>query len=302
MKNTNYELCNACGVCNLSCPLWRHARDITITAGGRAMAIKGGAQGDELLPLTRKCVLCGACAAVCPMGVDTVGITIGIRSGLDMNALGKSMPRSSAAKKAFFMPGAALRSDSRLLDKTLSLLRGYALADDDAEPLVAAIEGRAEISQSEAVEHMRRLGERADRLIASEGLLHRIFRNVLGHGNVIGLGEALLSIESVRKGLRPDDLYIIDSRAYHSDFRRLCGFYDRLRRAIGLTMNLDLQRSASASGAASGVRGIDPEAQARWIIQGRNFRRIVVERVEDMAVFRAVSDAPVAHLSEAGDR
>lgn len=266
------------------------------------MALKGGASEEELQPLIEHCVLCGACGAVCPMGVDTIGLTIGIRSGLEMNDPSrKGLSRAGTGSGALFMPGTALRANAGVLQRTLSLLNGYALTEDDAEPLVAALEGGARVPQSEAASYMRRLRERAGRIIVAEGLLHRLFRQFLGAENVIGLGEALLSNERMRRWLRPSDMYIIDSRAFHADFTRLIELYDRVRRERGLMMNLDLQRAATSPGATSGVHGVDPEAQARWIMNGRKAERVVVERVEDIAIFKAITDVPVLHLSQAGN-
>ena len=266
------------------------------------MALKGGADEKELQPLVRHCVLCGACGAVCPMGVDTIGITISIKSGLDMDALDREgLSRLESKRGAYFMPGSAMRADEGVLRSTAALLRGYELTGDDAEPLVASLEGRQEISQTEAARYMGGLRQRVGKLVLAEGILHRLFMSFLGTGNVIGIGEALLGIKSVRCALRSSDMYIIDSRAFHADFKRMLGFYDGLRREHGLMMNLDLQRSASSPGVTSGACGVNPEAQARWIMNGRDAKRVVVERVEDMAIFKAVTDVPVVHLCQAGD-
>lgn len=310
MKNTGYQLCNGCGVCTVSCPLWRETKDMTITAGGRAMAMKGGASGPELLPLLKDCVLCGACGAVCPMGVDTIGIAMGIRTGLDVGELKRSMPSKGSAQGYYFMPGKALRGNKALLEKSLALLnsggKGYSLTSDDADALVAALDGRGALSLGEAAQYLKPFRESAAKLVITEGMLHRLFRDVLGEGIVVGLGEALTGIARVQKGLNSTDLYIIDGRAFHSDFARLIGYYDGMRRKVGMMMNFDLQRSASTTGATcggcgDGNLGVNPEVQARWILEGRSVERVVVERVEDIAPFKAATNAPVVHLCQVAD-
>jgi hypothetical protein len=43
---------------------------------------------------------------------------------------------------------------------------------------------------------------------------------------------------------------------------------------------------------------VDAEAQARWILDGREFDRVVVEDAADCAVFASVTDRPVLHLAD----
>ena len=68
-------------------------------------------------------------------------------------------------------------------------------------------------------------------------------------------------------------------------------------------MNLDLQRIALPS-RASGYPGLRPgfaaedRAQIRWLLQGRQPARIVVEDPADRELFRRVSTVPVLHLAE----
>ena len=100
-------------------------------------------------------------------------------------------------------------------------------------------------------------------------------------------GEALSSKVSVRRKLGTTDLYVIEPRAYHADYERLVGHYDRLRKETGCMLNLDLQRIA-----------IPAVMEAAWILQGRNPARIVVESQDDRAAFERVCDIPVVHVAE----
>ena len=135
-------------------------------------------------------------------------------------------------------------------------------------------------------------------LIVAEGILHRPLRS-WGY-KVVGLGEALLG---KRPALRSTDLYVIETRGYHADFLRLVQFYDELRNRVGCEMNLDLQRAAIATGAASlqsrtGMDCINAAEQARWILEGCTVERIVVECVDDIEPFEGVTDLPIVHLAE----
>jgi hypothetical protein len=100
---------------------------------------------------------------------------------------------------------------------------------------------------------------------------------------------------------------MIESRGYHAAYRRLVLFYDRLRRETGCQTNLDLQRTAFSTGASSLQGRKDIEAagcieNAKRILKGRRLRRIVVEDLADIEVFRRASDIPVIHLGLLGTK
>ena len=78
-----YEKCNGCRVCTLPCPVWRQTHDFSLTHAGRARAIQCGASPEDINDSILSCILCGACESVCPFGIDTVGVTIDLRSMLN---------------------------------------------------------------------------------------------------------------------------------------------------------------------------------------------------------------------------
>jgi ferredoxin len=100
---------------------------------------------------------------------------------------------------------------------------------------------------------------------------------------------AEVQLQALRQLLNASDLYVIAPRAYHHDYERQVLRYAALRRDTGCMTNLDLQRIAIPA---------DDAGQARWILQGRDPQRIVVERERDRAVFAALGDWPVKHVSE----
>jgi len=115
------------------------------------------------------------------------------------------------------------------------------------------------------------------------------------------LGVAMSSMAAVRDKLRASDLYVIEPRAYHADQARLVKYYDALRASLGCSMNLDLQRLAiptTAGSLTAGLGPVDLRDQSRWILEGREFARIVVEDLNDIAAFAAVTDKPVVHLAQ----
>lgn len=94
---------------------------------------------------------------------------------------------------------------------------------------------------------------------------------------------------ALRTLLGPDDLYVIEPRAYHRDYEVQVRRYDALRVATGCMTNLDLQRIAIPA---------DDSEQARWILVGKQPKRIVIEREQDRTAFAAVGDWPIQHVAE----
>ncbi len=136
------------------------------------------------------------------------------------------------------------------------------------------------------------------RVIVADGHLQHALKTWLPGVTVVSLGEALSTLPQVRQQLRDSDFYVIESVAFHRDHARLISHYDNLRLTIGCTMNLDLQRMAiptTASARHSGKVNVDD--QVRWILEGRQPSRIVVEDVADIAAFGRVTDTPVVHLA-----
>jgi hypothetical protein len=202
------------------------------------------------------------------------------------------------------LPGAALRACPETLSRVAALLE-YAVCEDDGADIALALEAGAGVPAQRLEQFLAPL-RRLKTIIVADGLLLRYLRLWLPKSKFTGLGTALSELAAVRRGLRATDLYVIEPRAYHADYRRLVGYYDRLRAETGCAMNLDLQRIAIPATARSlpqrlGLAVPDDGAQARWILHGRRIARIVVESLEDVAAFEPVSDCPVVHLADLAD-
>ena len=170
------------------------------------------------------------------------------------------------------------------------------LADDDGHDIARSMEAGLPIPRERTECFVLSLRP-ARRLIVAEGWLHRPLRKWLPGKMVLGLGEALLSSASLRRGLGPGDLYVIESRGYHADYRRLVLFYDRLRQETGCQTNLDLQRTAFSTGASSLQGRHDILASgcienAKHILKGRRVNRIVVEDFADAEVIQTGNRHP----------
>lgn len=308
MRNrpTGHEACSGCGLCLLACPVWRQTRDIRLTPQGRTKALQHGAV-DALAGSVSSCTLCGACEPACPENIPLVDLVLALRARHPLEkdvALAKlaSAPRAGAAQRGcVLLPGDALAADPGRLDRTLSLL-GAVRAADDGSDVAFAIEAGVPVPEHRYASLLEGL-RNARRVIVAEGLLLRELRRRRPKKDIRGLGEALSKLRGVRARLRAGDLYVIEPRAFHSDYERLIGHYDGLRVALGCEMNLDLQRLAIPTTSGSLQHRLDAATvsaveQARWIVEGRAFERIVVEDARDCAVFASLTERPVLHLSD----
>jgi len=303
--NSGYDKCTGCGVCMLTCPVWRQTSDFMLTTAGRARVIQGGGTPEDVRESLLACVLCGACASACPAGVDTVALTTELRMSLGGEK--KRAPRplmfdSAKASGRVFLPGTALRADEKILKRTRGLLEqdGFKVFDDSG---ISAMAGEMEAGIRPEPEELKNLiGSMSGvtEIVAADGFLHRHLRQWLPGARVMGLGEALLQRADIKRALKAADLYIIEARGYHSDHARLVKVYDRMRQETGCKLNTSLQRAAIPTGATArpGPKLVDSAAQAGWILDKRNPNRIVAEAMEDLALFKKMPGREVIHVSE----
>lgn len=305
----DFPACSGCSLCRLVCPMWRTHRDPRFSPEGIAKGRQNGALAADLADALDACTLCGACDPVCPEDIDLTGMIMGLRGELelppDLQVLQVGYEQATAVAPAsppgaLLLPGAALRSDPALLAGVQALL-GLRIAGDDGADLAVALEIGGDI---DPVRRRRFLDGIAGRsLIVGDGLLLAALKGWLPNERPQSLGEALGNMPTIRRQISAADFYVVESRAFHADHARLVAHYDALRAETACAMNLDLQRIAMpprASGYPGLRMGCAPEDldQARWLLQGRQPARIVVENPAEREVFRRVTDVPVLHLAE----
>ncbi|TAN39909.1 MAG: 4Fe-4S dicluster domain-containing protein [Nitrospirae bacterium] len=309
-----HESCSGCGVCLLSCPVWHHRHTMSYTRKARAKAMQGGATHEEIALAIDACLLCGACEASCPEGIGLAALNILQRQELNRtrNDYPEWYPGELPVHKAegtvsgrasLFLPGELLGKDTATRGAVLKQLGKNGrttLAVDDGRDIALIIEAGLPMRPGRLESFISALNP-ARTLIVAEGLLHRPLRKWLPAKKIIGLGEALLSKGRLRQNLNCRDLYVIESRGYHADHKRLVLFYDRLRRETGCQTNLDLQRVAFSTGASSlqGRRDLTASGcieNAGRILKGRKIDRVIVEDLADAGAFRLAADVPVVHI------
>lgn len=294
----DHASCSGCSLCLLVCPTWRATHDPRMTPEGRAKALQHGATPADVRASVELCTLCAACEPVCPEKIDLVGLTLDLRRRLAdgeavaaMQAAMNAKPTAApVASRVILLAGRALRAKPEALKRTASLVRAVP-CEDGGEDILEAIEAGVAVQDARLQGFLAHLRP-AKVILVDDGLWLRHLRQWLPRARLVGLGEALTALASVRMKLRKTDLYVIEPRAYHDDYQRLVRHYDRLRADRGCEFNLDLQRIAiSASG----------KGQAEWILKGRRVERIVVERHEDAEAFAALGTHPVVHAAELAD-
>jgi hypothetical protein len=203
------------------------------------------------------------------------------------------------------MPGKALGSDNKLVSAVLELLgQPVSLHADDGYDIALGLESGQAMSDGRIGEFITPL-MKATEIIVADGLLFNLLRPLLPSTiTMVPLGQALLTNPKVRSALKANDFYMIETRAYNARRREFVSLYDALRRETGCFMNLDLQRVATPTGAASyqhrvGLENIvSVEAQVKWLLEGRGAQRIVVEHLDDFEAFASFTKLPVVHLAE----
>jgi ferredoxin len=290
-----FSSCHGCSLCLLSCPVWRQTRDVRLTPHGRAKAMQNGATAADLQASIASCTLCGACEPACPEEIPLVDMILELRRQQPMQLVeipsGEGRPVENA-----LLAGEALRRDPERLKRIASLL-DIEIAADDGTDISQALECGAALASGRIAAFVSSF-RNAKRLVVADGLLLRKLREWLPEVRMVSLGEALSTLEAVRARLRATDLYVIEPRAFHADHARLVRHYDGLIKARNLKTNLDLQRFAVPTCASSAAKRVDPLDQARWILDGRAFERVVVEDAADCAVFAQVTDRQVLHIGD----
>ncbi|MGP1678051.1 MAG: 4Fe-4S dicluster domain-containing protein [Burkholderiales bacterium] len=317
----DFASCSGCGLCLLVCPVWRRSHDLALTPLGRAKALQHGAAAADIEASIQSCSLCAACEPVCPEDIGLVAMALDLRRQLIAPDLAERLqarmqeqaarpPGAQAAATAVLIPGPGLRERAATLARVQALLGRtgrITLADDDGADIALALEAGVPVPKQRLERFLQPL-RHARRIVVADGLLLRQVQQWLPRPELVSLGVALSGLAAVRRALGAGDLYVIEPRAYHADYQRLVKYYDELRAASGCTFNLDLQRIAIPATAPTLPQKLgletavgDDGVQARWILQGRDIKRIVVESMEDAAAFARVSKLPIVHLADLAD-
>ena len=267
-----------------------------------------GAAAIDLAESLDSCTLCGACEPACPESIDLVGMVTGLRGVLardhDVSTKFDSLltaPTDGVSTPTILIANQALMDSPDLLQSIVQHFGGdvaISISSDNGADISSALTVGIAIP-AERLEHFLAPLKTTLRVIVADGRLFYALKNWLHGVTIASVGEALSALPQVREKLNDSDFYVIEPVAFHRDHDRLISHYDNLRLASGCTMNLDLQRMAVPTTASARHSGrVNVDEQIRWILEGRNPARIVVEDVADIAAFARVTETPVVHLAD----
>jgi len=303
----NYSHCSGCSLCLLVCPMWRQHHDIRFTPQGHAKALQQAVKIEELSETMFACHACGACQPVCPENIAIIPMFMNLRQQLAEKpiALGNvasihaimqenlTQPIEKIKTSSSLLAGNHLRQHPEILQQVLTLLGNKTtLSADDGEDIIQAMHMGVEIPSARLEKFLQPL-RKLKQLIVSEGFLYMNLQQWLPKVKIRSLGEVLTSLPTIYTKLCATDLYIIECRAYHADFERLVKHYDQLRKTVFCQFNLDLQRIAIPTTSDNA----NDHRQAKWVLEGRQIKRIVVENMADSVILQQVTDVPIVHLA-----
>lgn len=311
-KKHDFTACSGCSLCLLVCPVWRQSRDLSLTPHGRAKAMQHGATAADITFSLQTCTLCGACEPVCPENIDLVNSVMELRRQVgpppDFQITVPRIPAIAPHGRCALLPDTYLQEHPEILKRVTALL-------GDGAPMASLKDGGQDIAltlEAGAPRDNQRIKAFLEplrflkKIVVADGLLFRQLLQWLPGVELVSLGVALGNLTAIRNHINGNDLYVVDPRAYHADYERMVGHYDRLQRSSGCHLNLDLQRMAIPAMAPNlsqrlGLAPPGTDGQARWILEGLHISRIVVENIEDRAAFANLVAAPVVHLAEVAD-
>ncbi|GMR17634.1 MAG: hypothetical protein BMS9Abin33_0026 [Gammaproteobacteria bacterium] len=299
----DFTECHGCSLCLLVCPVWQQTRDVALAPKGVARALQRNAASEELRYAANACILCGACNTVCPQDIDLFAMMLDLRhQDAGDSEIGEqdSIDIVSNDKTgSLLIPSKALQEQPELLGITQQLINETTparVASDTGNDIVKTIESGLAVSEERLQQFLKPL-RKCSRIIVDDGLLFRCLLQWLPHVRIISLGAVLSDMKPCRD-LGPGDLYVINSRAYHADYSRLCGHYDNLIKATECKTNLDLNRVAIPTLGGAQQEVLDSKLQVEHLLEGRDINRIVVEDIQDATEISNWCDYPIMHVAE----
>ncbi|HEY5734300.1 MAG TPA: 4Fe-4S dicluster domain-containing protein [Gammaproteobacteria bacterium] len=290
--------CHGCGLCAMVCPVYQQGGSVMETPHGWAKTLQGN---DELeQDQVFACVLCGACAPLCPQDIDMMQMLIALRQGYDHEGeLGEQSYEISGQKgKVVLIVDRELAQNPDRIEKALELLGGQhvQLALDQGDDISEAMMQGRKVSHGRLHQFLTSL-QPVKKIIISDGLLQKLIKDKLPQIPMESLGRNLSSHTGIRNNIGANDYYVIDSQGYHADYARAVIYYDDMQQQTRCILNRDLHRLAIPTGAHA-VAGFDHAAQIRWLMSGSNAQRVIAESLSDYQLLNRHCEQMVVHITE----
>ena len=290
--------CHGCGLCAMVCPVYQQGGSVMDTPHGWAKVLQSNddIEREHLLA----CILCGACAPLCPQDIDMMQMLIMLRhSDADLKELRRKTPAKSAQKgKVVLIADRELAKDSARLARVQKLLgdQHMLLAIDQGDDISAAMTRGQKVSHARLHQFLTSL-QPVKKIIISDGLLQKLIRDKLPQIPMESLGRALSAHTRIRNSIGADDYYVIDSQGYHADYEFAVIYYEQMQQQTQCVLNRDLHRLAIPVGAQS-LKEFNHVAQIKWLMSGSNAQRIIAESLSDYHLLSKHCQQPVVHITE----
>jgi ferredoxin len=300
VSDLNFADCIGCGLCVLGCPAFEETGFDVLTARGRNKALQAGLSAPDMVESIWACTLCGFCDAICPTHVHNVEIVLHLRRELDARVRLKPDTTDTGADTS------VVSGFSRTLERPSALVLGCTIRER-APHLIPSIRdflgriGRASNPADEGccgsfeVEAGRATRARAKAGVVSDPVcLEQYDAEFLG---VLAMQHLDLF------ELKAPFYYYAPHRLVNRDHARVYPLYDALRRRFGCDTNLDLNRLARSTSAASvqGMTGRDardiPAAVARLLAHSKA-ERIITCSPADYLAFTMYSGRETLFITE----
>ena len=298
VENT-YAVCHGCGLCNLVCPLWKQSYDLSYTPYGQAKFMQHGGDLATLGQQFSACNLCGACDVVCPKEIRLTETNLKVRQMLSATEDAQNEYPDSQDETPVRQAEQVLIADQLLIENQSRCRRVLDFMNKQASTVL-----HESVLNLDGDDIQKSLSLHAcPRLVISDVLLLKQLRSQFPRVKTTSLSQYLFDALPLNSLLSADDLYIVDSRAYHLDFGARVEAYMQLKQNSECMMNLDLQRIAIPVNASEVSDAIDVGKQWQWITQGRSFKRVIVESLTEFKnIQRLIRSQPdrvsVLHLSD----
>ena len=281
MSDLNFADCIGCGLCVLGCPAFEETGFDVLTARGRNKALQAGLSAPDMVESIWACTLCGFCDAICPTHVHNVDIVLHLRRELAGQVTATAPPSRA------LVLGCTIRERApHLIPSIRDFLGRIGRASDPADEGCC---GSFEVEAGRATRARAKAG-----VVSDPVCLEQYDAEFLG----------VLAMQHLdRFELKPPFYYYAPHRLVNRDHARVYPLYDALRRRYGCDMNLDLNRLAHSTSAASvqGMTGRDardiPAAVGR-LLQHSKAERIITCSPADYLAFTMYSGRETLFITE----
>lgn len=281
MSDLNFADCIGCGLCVLGCPAFEETGFDVLTARGRNKALQAGLSAPDMVESIWACTLCGFCDAICPTHVHNVDIVLHLR-----RELAEQVTATAPPSRALVL-GCTIRERApHLIPSIRDFLGRIGRASDPADEGCC---GSFEVEAGRATRARAKAG-----VVSDPVCLEQYDAEFLG----------VLAMQHLdRFELKPPFYYYAPHRLVNRDHARVYPLYDALRRRYGCDMNLDLNRLAHSTSAASvqGMTGRDardiPAAVGR-LLQHSKAERIITCSPADYLAFTMYSGRETLFITE----